>query len=73
MKLKNNCGKIVSVGETVILPGETKEVDGYENNAALDFLIERGDLTKIKTAAAKTKSSEPAQTEATAAKTAQDK
>lgn len=30
MKLKNIGNKIVSVGEVVILPGETKEVSGYD-------------------------------------------
>ena len=29
MKLKNTCNKIISVGEVVILPGETKEVIGW--------------------------------------------
>ena len=30
MKLKNIGNKIISIGATVILPGETKEVTGYD-------------------------------------------
>ena len=31
MKLKNIGNKIISIGATVILPGEAKEVTGYDN------------------------------------------
>lgn len=49
MKLKNTGHKVISVGETVILPGEAKEVKGYdENNAALNCLIKKKELTVIK-------------------------
>ena len=49
MKLTNNSGKIISVGETVILPGESATVVGYDGNDALKNLIERGDLSAAKT------------------------
>ena len=37
MKLKNIGNKIISVGATVILPGETKEVTGYDDNEIVKF------------------------------------
>lgn len=48
MKLKNIGNKIVSVGEVVILPGETKEVSGYDENSALECLIRQGNLSIVK-------------------------
>lgn len=48
MKLKNIGNKIVSVGEVVILPGETKEVSGYDENSALEYLIHQGNLSIVK-------------------------
>ena len=48
MKLKNIGNKIVSVGEVVILPGETKEVSGYDENSALEYLIRQGNLSTVK-------------------------
>lgn len=48
MKLKNIGNKIVSVGEVVILPGETKEVSGYESNSALEYLVGDGNLSIVK-------------------------
>ena len=32
MKLKNIGNKIISIGATVILPGEAKEVTGYDED-----------------------------------------
>lgn len=54
MKLKNIGNKIISIGATVILPGETKEVAGagYEGNAVVDFFIKQGNLTEVKSRAA---------------------
>lgn len=54
MKIKNISGKIVSVGQTVILPNETKEVTGYDNSDALSFFVQRKLLRIVedKTAAA---------------------
>lgn len=37
MKLKNIGNKIISIGATVILPGETKEVTGYDDNEIVKF------------------------------------
>lgn len=49
MKLKNICHKVISIGETVILPGEAKDVKGYdEGNAALNCLIQKKCLTVVK-------------------------
>jgi hypothetical protein len=48
MKLKNIGNKIVSVSEVVILPGETKEVSGYDENSALEYLIRQGNLSIVK-------------------------
>lgn len=48
MKLKNIGNKIVSVGEVVILPGETKEVSGYDENSELEYLIRQGNLSIVK-------------------------
>ena len=52
MKLKNIGNKIVSVGEVVIRPGETKEVSGYDENSALEYLIRQGNLSTVKERAA---------------------
>ena len=41
MKLKNIGNKIISIGATVILPGEAKEVTGYDDN-------EQGNLSEVK-------------------------
>lgn len=48
MKLKNIGSKIISVGATVILPGETKEVTGYDGNEVLKFFVKQGNLTEVK-------------------------
>lgn len=48
MKLKNIGNKIVSVGQTIILPGEVKEVTGYDDNAVLDSLVKRKSLAIVK-------------------------
>lgn len=49
MKLKNIGHKVISVGETVILPGKTEEVKGYdESNAALNCLIKKKELAVVK-------------------------
>ncbi len=49
MKLKNVSGKIVSVGETTVLPGSTVEITGkaFENNGALNFLVRRKYLETV--------------------------
>ena len=54
MKLKNIGNKIISVGATVILPGETKEVrfmldrkDMELLNAKNDWVVEPGDFTVL--------------------------
>lgn len=62
MRIKNISGKIVSIGDTVLLPNETKEVKGYDNSDALAFLIERKKLRVVQTAA------QPATAKKTAAK-----
>ena len=36
MKLKNIGNKIISIGATVILPGEAKEVTGYDDNEIVE-------------------------------------
>lgn len=49
MKLKNIGSKIVNVGDVTILPGDTSEVkDAYSNNAAIDCLVEMGNLSIVK-------------------------
>lgn len=48
MKLKNIGNKIISVGATVILPGETKDVIGYDDNEVVKFFIGRGNLSEVK-------------------------
>lgn len=48
MKLKNNIHKIISVGDTVILPGETKEVQGFDNNPVVTALVKRKYLSVVK-------------------------
>lgn len=58
MKLKNTCHKIISVGEVIILPGDTQEVAGFDGNDVLNFHIERGDLTVVNDATAPASSEE---------------
>lgn len=48
MKLKNIGNKIISVGATVILPGETKEVTGYDDNEVVKFFIGQGNLSEVR-------------------------
>lgn len=50
MKLKNLTSTIVSVGKTVILPDETKEITDkcYDNNGAIDFLVATNRLAIVK-------------------------
>lgn len=48
MKLKNIGNKIISIGATVILPGETKDVTGYDDNEVVKFFIGRGNLSEVK-------------------------
>ena len=48
MKLKNIGNKIISVGATVILPGEAKEVTGYDDNGIVKFFIGQGNLSEVK-------------------------
>lgn len=48
MKLKNIGNKIISVGATVILPGETKDVTGYDDNEVVKFFIGQGNLSGVK-------------------------
>lgn len=53
MKLKNIGHKIVNVGDTIILPGEAKEVDScYDNNPVVNALVKRKDLSIVKEKAA---------------------
>jgi len=46
MKLKNIGNKIISIGATVILPGEAKEVTGYDDN--VKFFIGQGNLSEVR-------------------------
>lgn len=48
MKLKNIGNKIISVGATAILPGETKDVTGYDDNEVVKFFIGQGNLSEVK-------------------------
>ena len=48
MKLKNIGNKIISIGATVILPGETKDVTGYDDNEIVKIFIGQGNLTEVK-------------------------
>ena len=48
MKLKNIGNKIISVGATVILPGETKDVTGYDDNEVVKFFIVQGNLSEVR-------------------------
>ncbi len=50
MKLKNIGNKIISIGATVILPGEAKEVTGYDDNEIVKFFIGQGNLSEVKAA-----------------------
>lgn len=48
MKLKNTGNSVISVGKTVILPGESADIKekGYQNNTVISFLIARGILSE---------------------------
>ena len=49
MNVRNIGGKIVSIGATTILPGETKPVsDSYAYNAAVACLVEHGNIELIR-------------------------
>lgn len=49
MKVQNIGGKIVSIGDVVILPGESKPVpDSYADNAALACLVEHKNIRLIR-------------------------
>ena len=48
MKLKNIGNKIISIGATVILPGETKEVTGYDDNEIVKVLIGQRNQSEVK-------------------------
>ena len=49
MKLKNNIHKIISVGDTIILPGKTEEVkSSYDNNPVVAALVKRKYLSIVK-------------------------
>lgn len=49
MKVQNIGGKIVSIGDVVILPGESKPVpDSYADNAALACLVEHKNVRLIR-------------------------
>lgn len=48
MKLKNIGNKVISIGATVILPGEAKEVTGYDDNEIVKFFIRQGNLSEVK-------------------------
>lgn len=49
MKLKNTGNKIVSVGETLILPGKTETVpDAYKDNPVVQLYVARGTLAAVK-------------------------
>lgn len=48
MKVQNIGGKIVSIGNVTILPGEVKPVpDSFANNAAVACLVEHKNITLI--------------------------
>ena len=48
MKVMNIGGKVVSIGNVIILPGETKPVpDSYAGNAAVDCLVEHKNIRLI--------------------------
>ncbi len=48
MKIKNTGNKIVSIGNVIILPGDTADIVGYDKNASLNKLIEMGNLERVK-------------------------
>ena len=49
MKLKNNSGKIVCVGDVNILPGKTEVVsDDFAQNIVVDRLVEMKKLSIVK-------------------------
>ena len=48
MKLKNIGNKIISIGATVILPGEAKEVTGYDDNEVVKFFIGQDNLSEVR-------------------------
>lgn len=60
MKLKNVGVTIVSIGKTVLLPDETVEIKGkgYENNAAIDYLVKTNRLAVVKERTAPTAKAE---------------
>ena len=48
MKVMNIGGKVVSIGNVIILPGETKPVaDSYAGNAAVNCLVEHKNIRLI--------------------------
>lgn len=47
MKIKNTSNKVISLGEIAILPDETVEVNGFENNEAVKLLAKMEDLQII--------------------------
>lgn len=48
MKLKNTSNKLINVGETAILPGQTVEVSGFDDNPVVDALVKAKKLSIIK-------------------------
>ena len=48
MKLKNIGNKIISIGATVILPGEAMEVNGYDDYENVNIFIGQGNLSEVK-------------------------
>lgn len=65
MKVKNVGGKIVSIGVTAILPGETAQVsDSYAKNPAVKCLIEHGNLSIVKETTAEDKAKKAAEKKA---------
>lgn len=66
MKLKNIGSKIINIGETIALPGETVEVgEAFVKNGAVDRLVEMGYLSieteEAPTPAAEEPTAEPVQ------------
>lgn len=49
MKLKNNGNSVISIGKTAILPDETANITAkeYQDNDAVNFLIQRGTLSEV--------------------------
>ena len=49
MKVKNIGGKIINIGDAIVLPGETKCVpDTFSGNEIIRYLEERGNLVDVK-------------------------